>query len=110
MLDEFVPNFSDHIFEGYNARLPEEANAYKNMDAYLKNAGFSRRSMPTASPRDRRFLYWKGGKRIIVVAHYAGKEISVDIPGIRTEARLAQTVLPDFISGHVEPYVNGITA
>lgn len=95
------------ITEGYNAKLPDEMNAYKAIDAFLKKNGFDRKEMPTAFPRNRRYVYWKGRMRVVVTSHYAGRDVSVEIPGIRTEAALSQQVLPDFIDKHLGPYVEG---
>lgn len=107
MLEQFVPRFDDAVFEGYNAKLPDEENAYKEMDGRLNKMGFKRRSMPTARPTERRFMYWKGQKNVIVTVYYAGGYIYVEIPAKRTEARLAQNTVGSFISDHVEPYDAG---
>ena len=109
MLEQFVPAFAEHVFEGYNAKLPDEVNAYKNIDAFLKDKGFSRRSMPTATPQEKRFVYWNGSRRVVVTAYYAGRDIRVEIPGVRTEAAIAQSVLQDFINRHLLPYIEGKT-
>jgi len=61
--------------------------------------------MPTSTPRERRFLYWKDNRRVIVTAYYAGRDIRIEIPGIRTEANITQSVLPDFINDYLLPYV-----
>ena len=105
MLDQFVPTFDEQVFEGYNAKIPDDINAFKNLDSFLKQSDFKRRAMPTAVPEQRRFVYWNGDKRVIVTTYYAGKDIQVEIPGIRTEASLTQTVLPDFIDTHLMSYI-----
>lgn len=107
MLDQFVPKFQDHVFEGYNAKLPDDVNAYKNIDAKLKELNFKKRSMPTSKPEERRFMYWKGTKYVIVTAYYAGGDIYVEIPAQRTEAKLAQETIASFVNDHIVPYTNG---
>ena len=109
MLEQFIPTFAEHVFEGYNAKLPDDINVYKNIDAFLSKRSFSKKSMPTSTPQERRFLYWNGSKRVIVTVYYAGKDIRVEIPGVRTEASMAQSVLDDFINRHLIPYIEGKT-
>lgn len=102
-----MPSFIDYVFEGYNAKLPDEINAYKSIDNHLKGQGFDRKQMPTAKPQERRFLYWKDDKRVTVTVYYAGGNIRIEIPGERTEAELSQEVLPDFVRDHLDPYTVG---
>ena len=106
MLDQFVPKFKDHVFEGYNAKLPDDMNAYKNLDAQLKELGFKKRGMPTAKPEERRFMYWKGTKYVMVTAYYAGGDVYVEIPQQRTEVKLAQKTIGSFVNDHIRPYAN----
>jgi len=105
MLEEFVPNFDTFITEGYNAKLPDEINAFSRVDSYLTENGLKRREMPTSSPKYRRFMYWKDGSRVIVTTYYAGKDINVELQGERTHANLTQAVIDDFIKDHLGPYV-----
>ena len=106
MLDKYVPTFEDSVFEGYNAKLPEDANAYKAIDTELKRMGFAKRAMPTSVPQDRRFMYWKDDKYVMVTAYYAGGEIYVEIPTRKTEAKLAQNTVADFVKDYIEPYTH----
>jgi hypothetical protein len=105
MLEEFVPGFDSFITEGYNAKLPDDVNAFSRIDSYLTEREFKRREMPAGSPKYRRFLYWKGKSRVVVTVFYAGKDIDVELQGARTHAKLTQAVIPDFIKNHLGPYV-----
>ena len=101
-----VQRFGDAIFEGYNAKLPEGDNAYKEIDAKLKSSGFSKKSQPTAKPEERRFMYFKkNGFYVIVTAYFAGGIIHVTVPSEKTEARLSCDVLNDFIDKYIMPNV-----
>ena len=100
-----IPTFIEYLAEGFNAKLPDDINVYRNLHKYLVEKNFKYKQTPTTLASDRRFVYHRGSKTIIVVAHYAGKDIEVEIPRERTSARLAQDTLNDFIRDHVEPYV-----
>lgn len=104
MLEEFVPGFDSFIAEGYNAKLPDEINAFRRVDSYLTEKKFTRREMPAGSPKYRRFLYWKNKARVVVTVFYAGKDIDVELQGERTHANLTQAVIEDFIRDHLGPY------
>lgn len=108
MLQQYVPHFGeriDSITEAYNAKLPEEMNAYCAIDKYLKGRGFKCRAMPTSKPSERRLVYWRGNKRICVVVYYAGGDIRIEVPSNRLEVMVSHDILDDFIRDHLSQYV-----
>ena len=100
-MEQIVPSFIEYVAEGYNAKLPDELNAFKTLDAYLTSNNYQKREMPTSASHTRRFVYWRENSTIVVTAEYAGKDIYVVDRATKTEAKLNSNTLPDFISRHL---------
>lgn len=100
-MEKIVPTMEEYLLEGYNAKLPDELNAFKLLDSHLSDMKYHRREMPSAQPHIRRFLYFKDGSVIVVTVEYAGKDIYVINRDTKSEAKLNAETLPYFISKHI---------